>query len=98
MYVRPFRSYFLALHGQTYIQLFWKNITFYVFLKFLSKNVALAEEIEFRVSSIFHVGCIFPRQAWANIHGILVLRCRKTELTSCEFVCVDVCMYVTILS
>ena len=49
MYVRPFWSYFLALHGQTYIQLFLKNLNFYLFLMFSSKNVALAVEMEIRV-------------------------------------------------
>ena len=47
MYVRPFWSYFLALHGQTYIQLFLDKYYFlHAFLMFLSKNVALVEEIE----------------------------------------------------
>ena len=76
------------------------HFTFYVFLTFSPKNAALATEIEIsgfpKKTLFFHVGCTFPRQAWANLHRILVLRWCKNridELKACMCVCLYVCLF-----
>ena len=88
----PFWSYFLALHGQTYIHTYIQTFIYFfdVFLRFLPKNVALAMEMEIsgfpkkrRFSHFDGQGHVF----WPKWY-------RKTQLTSCKDVCLDVCMYV----
>ena len=89
--VRPFWSYFLALHGQTYIELFVQPFTFLMFFDvFVKKRGPGHGNGDFwfsRKPSILSKNVALAME-------ILLLRFAKTQLTSCKDVCLDVCMYV----